>query len=171
MKKSNKFQVLSVLCIAFLAASAEHDPKSENDVEDELEKLLMSELVPKLHELASRSEDNFGEAEDLFERVNEKALALHPQDRIFGRIKRGIRSIRRFVKEVKKTINTGKDVVKNARYYFRMFKSARDYMKSYKRRNPVPRSMLQDLGIEEKAIMMDDDDNQSADEDDEDEAE
>ena len=72
--KLNKFQALSVLCIAFLAASAEPEPKSggkcnkvliflslklpssaENDVEDELEKLLMSELVPQLHELASRS--------------------------------------------------------------------------------------------------------------------
>ena len=28
---------------------------TDNDVEDELEKLLMSELVPQLHELASRS--------------------------------------------------------------------------------------------------------------------
>ena len=55
MKKSYKFQALSVLCFAFLAASAEPEPKSENDVEDELEKLLMSELVPQLHELASRS--------------------------------------------------------------------------------------------------------------------
>ena len=27
----------------------------DNDVENELEKLLMSELVPQLHELASRS--------------------------------------------------------------------------------------------------------------------
>ena len=55
MKKPNQFQAFSVLCIAFLAASAEPEPKSENDVEDELEKLLMSELVPQLHELASRS--------------------------------------------------------------------------------------------------------------------
>ena len=55
MKKSYKFQALSVLCFAFLVASAEPEPKSENDVEDELEKLLMSELVPQLHELASRS--------------------------------------------------------------------------------------------------------------------
>ena len=71
-----------------------------------------------------------------------------------------------------------------------MFRSARDYMKSYRRTNPVPRSLLQDLGIDEKVhlclnfsktpimlnmfqqtIMMDDNDNQGLDEDVEDEAE
>ena len=67
-----------------------------------------------------------------------------------GRIRRGIRSIRRFVGEVRQTIRTVKDVIKNARYYFKMFKSARSYMSSYRRRYPVPRSMLQDLGIDEQ---------------------
>ena len=95
-------------------------------------------------------EDNFGEAEDLFDRLDEKALELYPQDRAFKRIKRGIRSIKDFVKEVKETIKTVKDVIKNARYYMGMFRSARDYMKSYRRTNPVPRSLLQDLGIDEK---------------------
>ena len=94
--------------------------------------------------------DNFDEAEDLFDRVDERALQLQPKDRILGRIGRGIRSIRRFVGEVKETIKTVRDVIKNARYYFRMFKAARNYMNSYRRRNPVPRSMLQDLGIDEK---------------------
>ena len=141
------------------------------DVEDALEKLLMKELVPQLHELASRSGksslkmqchknisnsfnlqtvDNFDEAEELFDRVDEKALQLQPKDRILGRIRRGIRSIRSFVREVRETIKTVKDVIKNARYYFRMFKAARNYMSNYRRRNPVPRSMLQDLGIDEK---------------------
>ena len=94
--------------------------------------------------------DNFDEAEDLFDRVDEKALELHPKDRIFKRIGRGIRSIKRFVGEVRETIKTVRDVIKNARYYFRMFKAARNYMSNYRRRNPVPRSMLQDLGIDEK---------------------
>ena len=94
--------------------------------------------------------DNFDEADDLFDRVDERALQLQPKDRILGRIGRGIRSIRRFVGEVKETIKTVRDVIKNARYYFRMFKAARNYMNSYRRRNPVPRSMLQDLGIDEK---------------------
>ena len=94
--------------------------------------------------------DNFDEAEDLFDRVDERALQLQPKDRILGRIGRGIRSIRRFVGEVKETIKTVRDVIKNARYYFRMFKAARNYMRNYRRRNPVPRSMLQDLGIDEK---------------------
>ena len=94
--------------------------------------------------------DNFDEAEELFDRVDEKALQLQPKDRIFRRIGRGIRSIRSFVREVRETIKTVKDVIKNARYYFRMFKAARNYMSNYRRRNPVPRSMLQDLGIDEK---------------------
>merc|ERR1711934_1101189 len=166
-----KSLAFSVLCIAILTANAKTESKQGKDVEDELEKLLMKELVPQLHELASRSVDNLDEAEDLFDRVDESALELQPKDRVFKRIGRGIRSIRRFVGEVKQTIRTVRDVIKNARYYFRMFKAARNYMKTYRRRNPVPRSMLRDLGIDEKAIVMDNDNNRDIDEDVEDDAE
>merc|ERR1712018_1016929 len=57
-------------------------------------------------------------------------------------IRRGIRSIRNFVSEVRKTIKTVRSVIKNAKYYFRLFKDARKYMSRYKRYHPVPRSML-----------------------------
>ena len=142
-------------------------------MEDELEKLFMTELVPQLHNLTSRSgeyikifqreivdvaqetnfytsEENFSEAGDLFDRVEERALELDPQDRVFKRIRRNWRSIKSFVKEVKATIRTAKDIMKNTRYYMGMFRAARNYMKSYRRRNPVPRSLLQDMGINEE---------------------
>ena len=103
------------------------------------------------------TEDHFEEAEDPLDLVDEKVLELqpHPQDRILGKIKWDftfpkIKIFDTFKREVEETTRTVKDIVENARYYFRMFKGARNYMSSYRRRNPVPRSMLQDLGLEDK---------------------